>query len=107
MRNSPRKERARLVLDSNGFATRERLVAYDMGNTLLMLNLERACRVQLAIQSSGQPVTPVSPEVCEKTALQYASGDSSRLPGQPDPNLREWRALLQRLQPGAAASFRD
>jgi hypothetical protein len=40
MRNSPRKERARLVLDSNGFATRERLVAYDMGNTLLMLNLE-------------------------------------------------------------------
>jgi hypothetical protein len=49
---------------------------------ILMLNLDRACRVQLAIQASGQTPRPVSPEVCERTARQYESGDSNRLPGQ-------------------------
>jgi hypothetical protein len=63
--------------------------------------------VQLAIQASGEPVHPVSPEVCEKTARQYESGDSTREPGEPDPNMREWRALLQRLEPAPTTSFRD
>jgi hypothetical protein len=27
--------------------------------------------------------------------------------GAPDPNLREWKALLRRLEPGPATSFRD
>ena len=74
---------------------------------ILMLNLDRACRVQLAIQSSGEAIYPVSPEVCEKTARQYESGDSTREPGEPDPNAREWRALLQRLEPAPRTSFRD
>jgi hypothetical protein len=52
-------------------------------------------------------VYPVPDEVCEKTAQQYESGDSTRLPGLPDPDAREWRALLQRLEPAAATSFRD
>jgi len=74
---------------------------------ILMLNLDRACRVQLAIQSSGEAIYPVSPEVCEKTARQYESGDSTREPGEPDPNAREWRAMLQRLEPAPTSSFRD
>lgn len=74
---------------------------------ILMLNLDRACRVQLAIQSSGEAIYPVSPEVCEKTARQYESGDSTREPGEPDPNAREWRAMLQRLEPAPPSSFRD
>lgn len=40
MRNSGEQGRARLVLDPEGFAGRERLVAYEIGNTLLMLNFE-------------------------------------------------------------------
>lgn len=40
MRNSGEQGRARLVLDPESFARRERLVAYEIGNTLLMLNFE-------------------------------------------------------------------
>jgi len=40
MRDPGEQDRARLVLDPDGFARRERLVAYEIGNTLLMLNLE-------------------------------------------------------------------
>ena len=93
-----------LILRNHGLVTLGRTVAEAF---ILMLNLERACRVQVAIQSSGSPVYPVPDEVCEKTAQQYESGDSTRLPGLPDPDAREWRALLQRLEPAAATSFRD
>ncbi|HEY9068272.1 MAG TPA: class II aldolase/adducin family protein [Burkholderiaceae bacterium] len=109
-------------------AERERLVA-DLGPTakamilrnhglltlgstiseafILMLNLDRACRVQMAIQASGQPIHPVPEAVCELTARQYESGDSTREPGVRDPNAREWRALLQRLEPPPVLSYRD
>ncbi len=72
-----------------------------------MLNLERACRVQMAIQASGEAVYPVSAEVCELTARQYEGGDSNREAGQADPHAREWRALLQRLEPVRTTSYRD
>jgi ribulose-5-phosphate 4-epimerase/fuculose-1-phosphate aldolase len=74
---------------------------------ILMLNLERACRVQMAIQASGQPIHPVSEEVCELTARQYEGGDSSRDRDGRDPNAREWRAMLQRIEPLPATSYRD
>ena len=93
-----------LILRNHGLVTLGRNVSEAF---ILMLNLERACRVQLAIQSSGVPVYPVPPEVCEKTARQYESGDSTRLPGTPDPNAREWRALLQRIEPAPATSYRQ
>jgi hypothetical protein len=63
--------------------------------------------VQLAIQSSGWPMQLVSHEVSEKTARQYESGDSKRQAGHDDPNAREWRGFLQRLEPAATSSFRD
>ena len=93
-----------LILRNHGLVTLGRTVAEAF---ILMHNLERACRVQVAVQSSGLPVNPVPPEICERTAQQYAIGASKRLPGQADPNAREWRALLQRLEPAPASSFRD
>ena len=93
-----------LILRNHGLLTVGRTVAEAF---ILMLNLERACRVQLAIQSSGQPIHPVPAEVCERTARQYEGGDSSREPGDPDPDAREWRAMLRRIEPLPASSFRD
>ena len=72
-----------------------------------MLNLERACSVQMAIQGSGQTTYPLSADVCELTAKQYEAGDANRRPGMPDSYAREWTAMLQRLEPAAPTSFRD
>lgn len=47
MRDIEEPSRTRLVLDPEGFARRERLVAYEIGNTLLMLNLELQQRFAL------------------------------------------------------------
>jgi ribulose-5-phosphate 4-epimerase/fuculose-1-phosphate aldolase len=93
-----------LILRNHGLVTLGRTVAEAF---ILMHNLDRACKVQLAIQSSGQPVHPVSAEVAEHTARQYESGNSNRLPGQPDPHAREWRAMLRRLGPPSSSSWRD
>jgi len=40
VQNTNSETRKRLSLDSEGFAEKERLVSYEMGNALLMLNLE-------------------------------------------------------------------
>ena len=93
-----------LILRNHGLVTLGRSVAEAF---ILMHNLDRACQVQLAIQACGQPVHPVSAEVAERTARQYESGDSNRLPGAPDPFAREWRAMLQRLGTPSTASWRD
>jgi ribulose-5-phosphate 4-epimerase/fuculose-1-phosphate aldolase len=93
-----------MILRNHGLLTLGRSVAEAF---ILMHNLERACKVQLAIQSSGWPMQLVSHEVSEKTARQYESGDSKRQAGHDDPNAREWRGFLQRLEPAVTSSFRD
>jgi len=94
-----------LILRNHGLVTLGRSVAEAF---ILMHNLERACRVQMAIQGSGQPVHPVPEDVRELTARQYESGDTNRLASAPnDPYAREWRALLQRLEPASAIPYRD
>jgi ribulose-5-phosphate 4-epimerase/fuculose-1-phosphate aldolase len=93
-----------LILRNHGLVTLGRTVAEAF---ILMFNLERACRVQLAIGSSGQAIHPVPEEVCERTARQYEGGDCTRLAGHVDPHAREWHALLQRLEPIPSTSFRD
>lgn len=93
-----------LILRNHGLVTLGRSVAEAF---ILMFNLERACRVQLAIQSSGQPVNPVPEEIRERTARQYESGDTTASSGFADPYAREWNALLQRLEPANAASYQD
>ena len=110
-----RDERARLVADlgptkralilrNHGLVTLGRTVAEAF---ILMHNLDRACRVQLGIQATGPAVHPVPHEGAERTALQYESAASRAMAGAPDPNLREWKAPLRRLEPGPATSFRD
>lgn len=93
-----------LILRNHGLVTLGRSVAEAF---ILMFNLERACRVQLAIQSSGQPVNPVPEEIRERTARQYESGDTTASSSFADPYAREWNALLQRLEPAASASYQD
>ncbi|MFT4265879.1 MAG: class II aldolase/adducin family protein [Xenophilus sp.] len=94
-----------LILRNHGLVTLGRSVAEAF---ILMHNLERACRVQVAIQGTGQPLNPVPEAVCELTARQYESGGTNRLASAPaDPCAREWRALLQRLEPPGGASYRD
>ena len=93
-----------LILRNHGLVTLGRSVAEAF---ILMFNLERACRVQLAIQSSGQPVNPVPEEIRERTARQYESGDTTASSSFTDPYAREWNALLQRLEPAASASYQD
>jgi ribulose-5-phosphate 4-epimerase/fuculose-1-phosphate aldolase len=93
-----------LILRNHGLLTLGHTVSEAF---ILMLNLERACRVQVAIQSTGEAIYPVPVEVAEKTAQQYEAGGGSRLPGAADPYAREWRAMLQRIEPIPASSFRD
>ena len=40
-----------------------------------MLNLQRACEVQLAAEASGKPITKVSDEICERAAAQGEAFD--------------------------------
>ncbi|MEG1280983.1 MAG: class II aldolase/adducin family protein [Comamonas sp.] len=94
-----------MILRNHGLLTLGSTVAEAF---ILMLNLDRACKVQLAIQSSGQEIHPVSPEVCELTASQYESGDTDVMPDQQrraDPNEREWQGLLGFLRPPAHTSY--
>ncbi len=93
-----------MILRNHGLLTLGRSVAEAL---ILMLNLDRACKVQLAIQASGQAIHPVPEEIRERTAQQYESGDTSRVPGQPDPHWREWQGLLRHLERPAPSSFRD
>ncbi|WP_412556708.1 class II aldolase/adducin family protein [Xylophilus sp. GOD-11R] len=93
-----------MILRNHGLLTAGRSVAEAF---ILMHNLERACKVQVALQSTGQAINPVPEEVAELTARQYESGDTNRVEGAPDPYTREWRAMLQRLEPASTASFRS
>lgn len=94
-----------LILRNHGLVTLGRSVAEAF---ILMHNLERACRVQMAIQGSGQATYPVPEAVRELTASQYESGDTNRLASAPsDLYAREWRAMLQRLAPPPATAYAD
>jgi len=93
-----------LILRNHGLLTCGTSVAEAF---ILMMNLERACRVQMAIQSTGQPVYPVPEDVRVLTARQYEGWETNRKAGSRDPYEREWKAYLQRLEPAASTSFRD
>jgi ribulose-5-phosphate 4-epimerase/fuculose-1-phosphate aldolase len=90
-----------LILRNHGLLTVGRSVAEAF---IFMFNLERACRVQLAIQSSGQAVSPVSPDVSEKTALQFEKGGANA--AQADPHAREWNAFKRRLEAADGLGYR-
>lgn len=83
-----------LILRNHGLLTCGGSVAEAF---ILMMNLDRACRVQLAIQSSGQAVHPVSADVRELTARQYETWERSSNSSGENPYDREWKAYLARL----------
>jgi ribulose-5-phosphate 4-epimerase/fuculose-1-phosphate aldolase len=70
----------------------------------LMYNMERTCRAQLAIMSSGGTPSTVSPELAEFTASQYDSIYAARR--ESNANDPEWDAYLRlakKLYPDFAA----
>ena len=90
-----------MILRNHGLLTAGGSVAEAF---ILMNNLERSCRAQITIQSTGQAVNPVPEEVAQLTARQYEGGDSNRRTSHIQ---REWSALLRYLEPPIPGSYRD
>lgn len=65
----------------------------------LMKEFVRAARIQLMMQSSGDKVLEIAPEICEHVAAQYELHDRGRASA-------EWPAYL-RLLDGIDPSYRD
>jgi ribulose-5-phosphate 4-epimerase/fuculose-1-phosphate aldolase len=93
-----------LILRNHGLLTLGRTVSEAF---IHMKNLDRACRVQLAIQASGRPVHRVPEDICERTARQYEEWDSRMGVSVEQQYRREWGSLLQRLEQTPTASFHD
>jgi ribulose-5-phosphate 4-epimerase/fuculose-1-phosphate aldolase len=86
-----------MVLRNHGMLTCGRSVAEAFK---LMHNLERSCRAQLAIQSAGAEIAPLSDAVAHKTAGQYATFyDSIETKGVPDTEWAAFRRMLERTDP--------
>ncbi|OKO82559.1 class II aldolase/adducin family protein [Bradyrhizobium sp. NAS96.2] len=86
-----------MVLRNHGMLTCGRSVAEAFK---LMHNLERSCRAQLAIQSAGAEIAPLSDAVAHKTAGQYATFyDSIETHGVPDTEWAAFRRMLARTDP--------
>lgn len=59
----------------------------------LMFNLERTCKAQVALMSSGAPLNTVPHDLAEHTARQYENATKDR--GNPDLPDPEWEAYLR------------
>jgi ribulose-5-phosphate 4-epimerase/fuculose-1-phosphate aldolase len=89
-----------MVLRNHGMLTCGRSVAEAFK---LMHNLERSCRAQLAVQSSGAEVIELSAAVARKTAGQYASFyDAIETSGVPDSEWAAFKRMLERTDPDFA-----
>ena len=89
-----------MVLRNHGMLTCGRSVAEAFK---LMHNLERSCRAQLAVQSSGAEIIPLSDAVARKTAGQYASFyDAIETNGVPDSEWAAFKRMLERTDPDFA-----
>jgi ribulose-5-phosphate 4-epimerase/fuculose-1-phosphate aldolase len=89
-----------MVLRNHGMLTCGRSVAEAFK---LMHNLERSCRAQLAVQSSGAEIIELSAAVAGKTAGQYASFyDAIENSGVPDSEWAAFKRMLERTDPDFA-----
>ena len=93
VRNFGETSRA-LILRNHGLLTVGRTVPEAF---ILMHNLERSCRAQLAIQASGRPVKQVPDDIREHTAQQFAGAAGAD--GQGALLMREWNAFRRRVSP--------
>lgn len=76
-----------MILRNHGLLTIGRTIAEAL---VLMVNLDRACAIQLKAQAAG-PLVAVDPAVCALTARQH-EGFADRPVGEP-----EWTAMLRDL----------
>lgn len=83
-------DRKVMVLRNHGLMTCGRTVGEAFG---LMFNMERTCRAQLEIMSSGGTLRKIDPALAEKTAQQYENWDKQHSGNKSDP---QWDAF-QRL----------
>ncbi|WP_163269358.1 class II aldolase/adducin family protein [Chelativorans alearense] len=83
-------DRKVMILRNHGLLTCGRTVGEAFA---LMFNMERACRAQLAIMSSGGAPRAIDRELAEKTARQCEGWDKHHAGNKPDP---QWDAF-QRL----------
>ena len=67
-----------------------------------MMALEKSCKVQLAVMSTGAKITQLSPEVMEHAAKQFERDETPGRANRPD----AWPALLAMLD-GIDPSFRQ
>lgn len=91
-------ERKVMILENHGMLT----CGASVGEAFsLMYNLERSCRAQVAILSSGGTVRPVSGQLAEHTARQYEAGrgDDPAV----DPEWDAYRRLALKNYPDLAA----
>lgn len=85
-----------MILRNHGLLTCGRTVGEAFS---LMFNMERACRAQLAIMSSGGKVRPVDPELAEKTAKQFEGWEAQHSGNKPDPEWDAFRRLALKHYP--------
>ncbi len=78
-----------MILRNHGLLVAGRTVAETF---TLMVNLERACQIQLRAQASGATLTFPSPDICALTARQHEG-----FAGQPVGEA-EWQALVRDLR---------
>jgi ribulose-5-phosphate 4-epimerase/fuculose-1-phosphate aldolase len=86
-----------VILRNHGLVTLGRTVAQAF---LRMYYLEKACEIQLAAQSSGQPLSLPSVEVCRRTEQQFSAPPTppnAQLVSDPDGLDLAWQALLRLL----------
>ena len=76
-----------MILRNHGLLTCGRTVGEAFS---LMFNMERACRAQLAIMSSGGTQRRINGQLAEKTARQYESWGAGQSPEAKNP---EWEAF--------------
>ena len=67
-----------------------------------MMALEKSCKVQLAVMSTGAKITQLSPDVMEHAAKQFERDETPGRAGRPD----AWPSLLQMLD-GIDPGFRN
>lgn len=79
-----------MILYNHGLLTLGETVSHAFSR---LYYLEQACRVQLAVRHSGQPVKLPPHAVCEHTAQQWETG----IGGMRVKNVPEWPAYLRML----------
>ncbi|GAA0573442.1 class II aldolase/adducin family protein [Caenispirillum bisanense] len=86
-----------MILRNHGMLT----VGQDVPEAaVLMVDLEQACKTQIAALSGGRPVVTPPAAVCEHTARQYEEV-------YPRAGVLEWAPLLRWVEQQDGAGFRD